>query len=50
MALDFHRHRKDVFLVGTEDGKIYKGSINDPGMIDATFNAHEFAVYAVQWR
>ena len=50
MALDFHRRRKDVFLVGTEDGKIYKASIDDPGMIDTTFAAHDFAVYAVQWR
>jgi hypothetical protein len=50
IALDFHRHRKDIFLVGTEDGKIYKGSTNDPGMIDATYDAHDFAVYSVQWR
>jgi hypothetical protein len=50
ISLDFHRNRKDVFLVGTEDGKIYKASINDPGIIDMTFDAHDFAVYSVQWR
>ncbi|UJR35829.1 hypothetical protein I4U23_028576 [Adineta vaga] len=49
LALDFHRHQKDVFIVGTEDGKIYKASIDDPGMIDMIFNAHDFAVYSVQW-
>lgn len=50
IALDFNRQRKDVFLVGTDDGKIYKGSVNDPGMIDMTFHAHDFTIYAVQWR
>ncbi|CAF5196904.1 unnamed protein product, partial [Rotaria magnacalcarata] len=49
IAFDFHRIRTDIFLVGTEDGKIYKASIDDPGIIDVTFDAHEFAVYAVQW-
>ena len=50
VALDFHRHRKNIFLVGTEDGKIYKASVNDPGMIDMAFDAHDFAVYSIQWR
>ena len=50
ITLDFNPQRKDVFLVGTDDGKIYKGSVNDPGMIDMTFHAHDFTIYAVQWR
>ncbi|CAF0826705.1 unnamed protein product [Rotaria sordida] len=49
IALDFHRNRKDIFLVGTEDGKIYKASTSDPGIIDMTFDAHDFAVYSIQW-
>ncbi|CAF0835101.1 unnamed protein product [Adineta steineri] len=49
LALDFHHHQKDIFLVGTEDGKIYKASINDPGIIDTTYDAHDFAVYSIQW-
>ncbi|CAF3466997.1 unnamed protein product [Rotaria sp. Silwood1] len=49
IAFDFHRNRKDIFLVGTEDGKIYKASTNDPGIIDMIFDAHDFAIYCIQW-
>jgi hypothetical protein len=50
IAMDFHRQHRDSFLVGTDHGKIYKASVNDPGIIHLTLDAHDFVVYAVQWR
>ena len=38
------------YLVGTEEGRIHKGSLETPGSVSATFGGgHGMAVYALRW-
>ncbi|XP_074052670.1 dynein axonemal intermediate chain 1 isoform X2 [Macrotis lagotis] len=48
-AFDFHKHIDYLFLVGTEEGKIYKCSKTYSSQFLDTFEAHNMAVDAVTW-
>ncbi|XP_072462325.1 dynein axonemal intermediate chain 1 isoform X2 [Notamacropus eugenii] len=48
-AFDFHKQIDYLFLVGTEEGKIYKCSKTYSSQFLDTFEAHNMAVDAVTW-
>ncbi|XP_044796138.1 dynein axonemal intermediate chain 1 isoform X2 [Bubalus bubalis] len=48
-AFDFHREIDYLFLVGTEEGKIYKCSKSYSSQFLDTYDAHNMAVDAVSW-
>nr|KAF6331628.1 dynein axonemal intermediate chain 1 [Pipistrellus kuhlii] len=48
-AFDFHREIDYMFLVGTEEGKIYKCSKSYSSQFLDTYDAHNMAVDAVSW-
>ncbi|XP_036595454.1 dynein intermediate chain 1, axonemal-like [Trichosurus vulpecula] len=48
-AFDFHKQIDYLFLVGTEEGKIYKCSKTYSRQFLETFEAHNMAVDAVTW-
>ncbi|VFV20357.1 dynein intermediate chain [Lynx pardinus] len=48
-AFDFHREIDYMFLVGTEEGKIYKCSKSYSSKFLDTYDAHNMAVDAVSW-
>ncbi|CAO2580491.1 Dynein axonemal intermediate chain 1 [Lemmus lemmus] len=48
-AFDFHKEIDYMFLVGTEEGKIYKCSKSYSSQFLDTYDAHNMAVDAVLW-
>ncbi|XP_072584169.1 dynein axonemal intermediate chain 1 isoform X5 [Vulpes vulpes] len=48
-AFDFHKEIDYMFLVGTEEGKIYKCSKSYSSKFLDTYDAHNMAVDAVSW-
>jgi len=48
-CFDFNRKHDHLFLVGTEEGNIYKCSKSYSGQYLQTYSGHHMAVYAVQW-
>uniref|UniRef100_A0A8C8S6H7 Dynein axonemal intermediate chain 1 n=1 Tax=Pelusios castaneus TaxID=367368 RepID=A0A8C8S6H7_9SAUR len=48
-SFDFHKKMDYLFLVGTEEGKIYKCSKSYSSQFLDTFDAHHMAVDAVSW-
>ncbi|KAK2498005.1 hypothetical protein MC885_008279 [Smutsia gigantea] len=48
-AFDFHKEIDYMFLVGTEEGKIYKCSKSYSSQFLDTYDAHDMAVDAVSW-
>lgn len=48
-AFDFHKQIDYLFLVGTQDGKIYKCSKSYSSQLLETYDAHNRAVDAVRW-
>ncbi|KAB1252139.1 Dynein intermediate chain 1; axonemal, partial [Camelus dromedarius] len=48
-AFDFHKEIDYLFLVGTEEGKIYKCSKSYSSQFLDTYDAHNMAVDAVSW-
>ncbi|XP_034519932.1 dynein intermediate chain 1, axonemal isoform X3 [Ailuropoda melanoleuca] len=48
-AFDFHKEIDYLFLVGTEEGKIYKCSKSYSSKFLDTYDAHNMAVDAVSW-
>ncbi|XP_077822004.1 dynein axonemal intermediate chain 1 isoform X4 [Macaca mulatta] len=48
-AFDFHKEIDYMFLVGTEEGKIYKCSKSYSSQFLDTYDAHNMAVDAVSW-
>ncbi|NXG47434.1 DNAI1 protein, partial [Psilopogon haemacephalus] len=48
-SFDFHKKIDYLFLVGTEEGKIYKCSKSYSSQFLDVFEAHHMAVYSVSW-
>ncbi|KAL4609485.1 dynein intermediate chain 1, axonemal-like [Arapaima gigas] len=48
-SFDFHKQIDFMFLVGTEEGKIYKCSKNYSSQFLETYDGHHMAVDAVRW-
>ncbi|KAJ1555730.1 cytoplasmic dynein with WD40 domain, partial [Cladochytrium tenue] len=48
-CFDFHRTVEHLFVVGTEDGPIYKCSTTYNNQYLMTYEAHQMAVYAVRF-
>ncbi|XP_047438686.1 dynein, axonemal, intermediate chain 1, paralog 2 isoform X2 [Mugil cephalus] len=48
-SFDFHKQIDYLFLVGTEEGKIYKCSKTYSSQFLGTYEAHSMAVDAVKW-
>ncbi|BDA47428.1 Dynein intermediate chain 1, axonemal [Coccomyxa sp. Obi] len=48
-CLDFHKDQEHLFLVGSEDGRLYKCSKTYNSQFLATYEGHTGAVYAVHW-
>lgn len=48
-CFDFNRRHEDLFLVGTEEGSIYKCSKSYSGQYIESYKGHHMAVYAVSW-
>jgi dynein intermediate chain 1 len=49
MCFDFNKYHVDLFLVGTEEGKIHLCSKAYSGQYLETYEGHYLAVYAVKW-
>jgi len=45
----FSPFQEGVFLVGTEEGRIHKCSVDYSGQYLATYDGHHMAVYSVRW-
>ncbi|XP_077459012.1 dynein axonemal intermediate chain 1-like [Stigmatopora argus] len=48
-SFDFHPQIEDLYIVGTEEGKIHKCSKNYSNQYLKTFDAHNMAVDTVKW-
>ncbi|PAA59979.1 hypothetical protein BOX15_Mlig007387g1 [Macrostomum lignano] len=48
-TFDFHREASHLFLVGTEEGKVFKCSTAYSSQYLQTYDAHHMAVYKVTW-
>ena len=48
-CLDFNKHLDHLFIVGTEEGKIYKCSIAYNNQFLEVYESHHMAVYGVRW-
>lgn len=48
-CLAFSPFHESVFLVGTEEGRVHKCSLDFAGEYLATFSGHTMPVYAVRW-
>ena len=48
-CFDFNRQQDYLFIVGTEEGKIYKCSKSYNNQFLDTYDAHHMAVYATRW-
>lgn len=49
MCFDFNIYKTDLFLVGTEEGKIHLCSKTYAGQYLETYDGHYLAVYSVRW-
>ena len=49
MCFDFNKYDTNLFLVGTEEGKIHLCSKAYSGQYIRTYEGHYLAVYAVKW-
>eukprot|EP00392_Amoebophrya_sp_AT5.2_P017439 g17794.t1 len=49
LCFDFHKTNEDLFLIGTEEGRIHKCSKSYSGQYLDTYEGHGMAVYAVRW-
>ncbi|CAD7973014.1 unnamed protein product [Amoebophrya sp. A120] len=49
LCFDFHKTNEDLFLIGTEEGRIHKCSKSYSGQYLDTYEGHSMAVYAVRW-
>jgi len=49
MCFDFHPSAEHMFIVGTEEGKIYKCSKAYSGQYLEVYDGHFMAVYSVKW-
>ncbi|XP_067847258.1 dynein, axonemal, intermediate chain 1, paralog 2 [Heptranchias perlo] len=49
ISFDFHKEKDNLFLVGTEEGKIHKCSKAYSSEFLATYDAHHMAVDALHW-
>jgi dynein intermediate chain 1, axonemal len=49
MCFDFNKQNDQLFLVGTEEGKIHLCSRAYAGQYLETYEGHYLAVYAVKW-
>jgi dynein intermediate chain 1 len=47
--MDFNKQNERLFIVGTEEGLVYKCSRGYQNRILETFDAHSMAVYACKW-
>lgn len=45
----FNPFQENLFLVGTEEGKVHKCSVDYSGQYLQTYDGHHMAVYAVRW-
>jgi len=48
-CLDFNSHHDHLFLIGTEEGRVYKCSIAYNNQFLETYESHHMAVYTVKW-
>jgi dynein intermediate chain 1 len=48
-CLDFNKQHDHLFLVGTEEGKIYKFSKAYNNQYLEVYEAHHMAIYSVKW-
>ncbi|XP_057701446.1 dynein intermediate chain 2, ciliary-like isoform X2 [Corythoichthys intestinalis] len=48
-SFDFHKQFEDIYIVGTEEGKIHKCSKNYSNQYLKTFDAHNMPVDTVKW-
>lgn len=49
LCFDFHKTNEDLFLIGTEEGRIHKCSKSYSGQYLDTYEGHSMAVYTVRW-
>ncbi|CAD7944206.1 unnamed protein product [Amoebophrya sp. A25] len=49
LCFDFHKTNEDLFLIGTEEGRIHKCSKSYSGQYLDTYEGHSMAVYSVRW-
>lgn len=49
LCFDFHPTNEDLFLIGTEEGRIHKCSKSYSGQYLDTYEGHSMAVYSVRW-
>jgi dynein intermediate chain 1 len=49
LCFDFHKENQDLFLIGTEEGRIHKCSKSFSGQYLDTYEGHSMAVYTVRW-
>lgn len=49
LCFDFHKQNQDLFLIGTEEGRIHKCSKSFSGQYLDTYEGHSMAVYTVRW-
>jgi len=49
LCFDFHKQNTDLFLIGTEEGRIHKCSKSFSGQYLDTYEGHSMAVYTVRW-
>jgi len=49
LCFDFSKTRENLFLVGTEEGRIHKCSRAFSGQYLETYEGHSMAVYTVRW-
>lgn len=49
MCFDFNKYETDLFLVGTEEGKIHLCSKAYSGQYMQTYDGHYLAVYSIKW-
>jgi dynein intermediate chain 1 len=48
-CFDFNKQQDQIFLVGTEEGKLHKCSKTYTNQFLETFDSHHMAVYSVAW-
>ena len=48
-CLDFNKHHEHLFLVGTEEGRVYKCSKAYNNQFLDVYEAHHMSIYAVRW-
>jgi dynein intermediate chain 1 len=48
-CFDFNDKQEDLYIIGTEEGKLYEVSKNHTNKILTVFEGHKMPVYAVKW-